>query len=223
MTTTINATPRLSARTSARPATPAVRGRRRPAAIIAGAVLVVVLTATFMWLQLRSDHTVAVLAVSRPVAAGATITAADLRTAHVIPDPTVELIDAADAATVVGRTAATPLLAGTLLSPHQVGPAVFPATGQAVIAVPVPAGRLPVGLTAGSRVQVITIATTSSTGAGPPPGAPATAPVGTAIAVTPGVDAAGTTVVSLLLPTDAALTVAGSPGQITLAVLPPTN
>jgi hypothetical protein len=222
MPTTVTAARPAIARSGARPVTPAFRGRRRPASIIAGAVLVVVFAATFMWIQLRSDATVAVLAVNRAVSAGAVITAADLRTARVTPDPTVDLVDATDADTVIGRTATIPLVAGALLSPRQVGPAAFPAHGQAVIAVPVAAGRMPAGLAPGARVQVITIAATS-VGAGPPAAVPATAPVGTAIAVTRDVDAAGTTVVSLLLPTDAALAVAGSSGAITLAVLPPTT
>ena len=223
MSTTVQSRTRPArAGTSPRPATPPFRGRRRPVPVIAGAVLVVVFALMFMWIQLRADHTAAVLVITRPVSAGARITAADLRTARITPDPTVELIKAADADTVIGRTARIPLVAGTVLSAQQVGPAAFPATGQAVIAVPVAAGRMPAGLTPGARVQVITIAATNA-GAGPAAPVPVTAPIGTAIAVTADVDAAGTTVVSLLLPTDAALAVAGSAGEITLAVLPPTS
>lgn len=221
MATTIQTRPARTA-TSPPRATPKLRGRRRPVPVIAGAILVVFLAGTFMWIQLRSDHNATVLVVNRPVSAGATITAADLRTARITPDPTIELVKASDADTVIGRTARIPLVAGTVLSAQQVGPAAFPASGQAAIAVPVAAGRLPAGLAPGARVQVVTVAATNG-GAGQPAPVAVTAPVGMVIAITGDVDGAGTTVVSLLLPTDAALAVAGSAGDITLAVLPPTN
>jgi Flp pilus assembly protein CpaB len=94
------------------------RPRRNPLFIVAGAFLVVVLALAFMSMQLRSEQSVSVLVVARPVPAGQTITAADLRVASVVQDSSVPVVAESQADTVVGRTAAVPLVAGALLSPN---------------------------------------------------------------------------------------------------------
>jgi hypothetical protein len=200
----------------------AVRPRRNPVHIVAGAMLVVVLALAFMWIQLRADQTVGVLVVARPVPAGQVITSADLRVATVVPDAGVQLVAASQADTVVGRTAAVPLVAGALLSPEQVGPAAWPAAGEAVVALPLKPGRIPAGIAPGARVRVLAVATTEGSSGRSAAGDQAGV-VATVVEVSrEQVDASGTVVVSLLLRSaDAGVAAAG--GDATLVLLGPAG
>jgi hypothetical protein len=215
-----------SARTVAAPngrsglASSVVRPRRNPVYIVAGGFLVVVLALAFMWIQLRSDQTVSVLVVARPVSAGQVITGADVRVATVVPDPSVGVVASSRADSVVGRTAAVPLVAGALLSPDQVGPAAWPAAGEAVVALPVKAGRIPAGIAPGAKVRILTVATDAA-GASAATGAQAGA-LATVVQVAADVDSSGTVVVSLLLrAADAGVAAAG--GEATLVLLGPAG
>jgi hypothetical protein len=195
-----------------------LRPRRNPLYIMAGAFLVVLLALTFMWLQLRADQAEAVLLVARPVAAGQVITSTDVTVVSVVPDPALRYVPESHAATVVGRTAAVPLVAGALLSPDHVGPAAWPGNGEAVVALPFKLGRIPTGVTAGARVRVLPIpAVVGEPAVGTPEGVTATV-----VAVESDVDSSGTVVVSLLLrAADAA--VAATAGESTLVLLGPTG
>lgn len=198
-----------------------VRPRRNPVHIVAGALLVVVLALAFMWIQLRSDQTVAVLVVAQPVPAGQVITSADLRVATVVPDAGVRLVATSQADTVVGRTAAVPLVAGALLSPDQVGPAAWPAAGEAVVALPLKPGRIPAGIAPGARVRVLTVTTDGGAATSADRGQAGV--VATVVEVSrEQVDASGTVVVSLLLNgADAGVAAAG--GEATLVLLGPAG
>jgi hypothetical protein len=171
--------------------------RRKPLHIVTGALLVLLLALTFMWLQLRADQAASALVVARPVPAGQVIMAADLRTASIVPDTSVRLIAESEADSVVGQTAAVPLVVGALLSPDQIGPPAWPAAGDAVVALPIKPGRLPSGVTAGARVRVMTIATDVAA-APTAPGQPNDV-VATVTDMASNVDSSGTVVVSLLL------------------------
>ncbi len=175
----------------AEPSRSMLRSGRSPVHIIVGALLVVALSLAFMWTQLRSDASVQVLAMARGVPAGQVIAAADLRVATVVPDPSVALVASTQAPTVVGRTASVPLVAGTLLSPGQLGPAAWPPPGQAVVALPVKQGRIPAGITPGARVQVLVVATVTGTDAGATATAPSE-PTATVVDVSSEMDASGT-------------------------------
>jgi hypothetical protein len=121
---------------------------------------------------------------------------------------------------VVGRTAAVPLAAGSLLTEGQVGPAAWPPTGQAVIAVPVKPGRAPAGLSAGSRVVVLVV---PANGPGQETGknAGARRAVASVVSVSAGADQVGNQFVTLLLSADAAETVASASGDVSLVQLGP--
>jgi hypothetical protein len=123
--------------------------------VLAGAVLMAAFALLFGLWALRVDPATSVLAVARPVPAGATITDADLLVVQVVPDARVEVVTEAERATVVGRTATVPLVPGTLLAPAHVGAAAWPPAGESVVGVPVAAGRMPAGLAIGSRVSVL--------------------------------------------------------------------
>jgi hypothetical protein len=145
-----------------RPATvanhPAASGwgvRRAPRHVLAGVALMVTFALLFGLWALRVDPATAVLAVARPVPAGSTVRDADLQVVRVVPGAGVEVVTEAERATVVGRTATVPLVAGALLAPAHVGAAAWPPAGESVVGVPVAAGRMPAGLSSGSRVSVL--------------------------------------------------------------------
>lgn len=115
-----------------------------------------------------------------------------------------------------------PLAAGSLLVSAQVGPAAWPAPGQAVIAVPVKPGRAPTSLTTGSRVVVLVA---------PPAGGQQASQqnngvrraVATVVSVAAGADQVGTQLVTVLLAADSAEAVAAAPGDVSLVQLGPSQ
>jgi hypothetical protein len=181
----------------------------------------VVSAGAFALLYLGSDARQQVLVVGRPVAAGQVLSGADLRVARIVPGPDVDTVAATEEASIVGRTAAVPLAPGSLLASSQVGPASWPPAEQAVVAVPVKAGRLADGVTAGARVLVIPVAaasgTASASAAGTSSGGPQ-AVAGVVVSVVQDVDGSGTKVVSVLIPQDQAVAVAGSSGDVSVAL-----
>jgi len=209
------------AQMAARAGTPSLRPRRRPWLVILSVLSMVVCAGAFALVYLRADDRVQVLAVARPVAAGQTIAVADLRVVRVVPDAGVALVPAATASRVIGRTAVVPLAAGSLLTQSQLGPAAWPPAGQAVVAVPVKAGRLAAGVTPGVRVLVIPVA---KEGEAPPAkparseGAkPAPAVAATVVQVVEG-DGSDSSVVSLLVSRQDAIAVAGASGDVSIVV-----
>lgn len=201
-----------------RSTTSSLRPRRRPWLLILGLLAMVVCAGAFSMVYASSDARVQALAVARPVAAGQTITAADLRVVRIVSDAGVEVVLAREASRVIGRTAAVPLTEGSLLADGQIGPAVWPPAGQAVVAVPVKAGRLAAGAAPGSQVLVIPVAKDAAVEAPPSPGAKPSSVRATVVQVIEAVDSSGTSVVSLLLPREDAVAVAGAAGELSLAL-----
>ncbi|GLH98818.1 SAF domain-containing protein [Phytohabitans aurantiacus] len=135
----------------------AVFGRRvRPVRLLASVLLVLAFAVAGAVLAGRLDQRLPVLATSRPLAAGQTITDADLTVVHVAVQG-VSLVPETQRDDVVGGTAAVPLPAGVMLSADQVGAPGWPPAGKAVAAVAVKAGRLPSTITAGAHVTVIAV------------------------------------------------------------------
>jgi hypothetical protein len=121
---------------------------------------------------------------------------------------------AQDRARVVGRAAALPLAAGTLLTPAMLADAAqWPAPGRSVIAVGVKTGRAPAGLAAGTAVLLVVVSANSAT----PDHLPQTQAVGTVIAVD-APDTSGLTVVSVELASDAAVQIAAATGEVAVVV-----
>jgi hypothetical protein len=207
-------------RATTAPANP-LRRRRRPGPILMGALLVLVGAVSFAITSLRIDPRTPVLALAAPVPAGHLLTDADLAVARIVPDPTVSVVAASARASVLGRTATVPLAAHTLLSMDELGPPAWPPAGQAVVAVPVKAGHAPAGLAPGAHVTVVTLnagtAPTSQSSGGS--GAPSSGvQVGATVVAVKTPDANGTSVVSLLLVSSDAVTVAGASGDIALVL-----
>jgi hypothetical protein len=170
----------------------------------------------------------AVLAVFRPVAAGQPLEAGDLQVVHLASDGPVRPVAAADEPSVLGRPAAVPLLAGSLLTTDALGPPATLGPDEAVVAVALKAGQFPTGLGPGTRVLVADTGDAGSVAAGTRAGVPAgSALVDSAVVVDvqgPG-DTGEATVVALRLPArDAALVAAASKAdRVALVQLPPSR
>lgn len=177
----------------------------------------VVTGGTFVLMQQRADARTQVLAVARPVAAGQVLAAEDVRVVRIVPAPELGTVAASESSTVIGRAAAVPLVAGSLLSRAEIGPAAWPAEGQVVVAVPVKTSRLADGVAAGSHVLVMEVAKddTPSGSTGRAPSSPVDAVV---VSVRPGADGTGTATISLLLGQQDAVAVAGSAADLSVAL-----
>jgi hypothetical protein len=129
-----------------------------------GGLLAVVCVLAYAYGAVRLGDRVQVLAVARPVAAGHTFTEADLTVVAAARDPNVALIPASRSSEVLGHAAVVPLVAGSLLTPTQVGDAAFPPAGKVVTSLALKPGQYPQGLTAGSSVAVFVSADQTTTG-----------------------------------------------------------
>jgi hypothetical protein len=194
-------------------------GRRNSKRVAAGVLLVVATVVTFWQVDLRRHAQDSFLAVARPVAAGQVIAEADLSVVRVANSSDLQLLPAGQRSQVVGRSAAVPLAAGSLLTAGQLGETAWPPAGQAVIAVPVKPGRAPAVLAAGTRVVVLISQPTAQTAAGGAGAAKrATA---TVVSAVEGGDQAGGQLVTLLLDARQAETVAAASGEVALVQLGP--
>lgn len=196
------------------------RQRSLPLALVAAACMLVSIVA-FVGLQFASSDRRPVLAVARPVEAGAQITEADLVIAQVSDDPSLSPIPLSAKSSVLGRTAAIDLQPGTLLVQSNLGEASVVGDGESLVGVEVPASAAPVGaLRTGDRVQLIEVAKPGE------PRADGGSPViteGRVLRVTSsGSGTATTTQLSVIVPKDAGPSVASaSAGQrIAVVVIP---
>jgi hypothetical protein len=196
--------------------------RRRPAMLALAVAMagagVLVSAAVYS----RADHRVAVVMVTQPVAAGASITAADLGTTSVSVGTGIRVIPAAQLSQVSGEIAAVALRPATLLAPADLTTAQPPGPGQVLVPAPVKPSAVPAsGLFPGDHVLVV--ATPGDQGqAGSSAGSPSlTAPVpGVVEAVSDVPDSDGLDVVDLLVSDAAGAAVADqvSTGQFAIIV-----
>lgn len=218
--TALSGTRRSADGRSALPAAPRPRRRSWALAVI-GALVVTVCAFVFAAGWVQAGNRKPVLAVVQNVAAGQLLTSADLQVVRVSASGAVSLVPAASEASVVGRPAAGPLPAGSLLTPADLGLAV-PAPGQDDLGVALKAGQYPPDLSAGQTVTVLATPAPSSAGSGQGTSSPAL-PVGQAIVLGVDVNASsGATVVELRLSQNAVpqVAAAASTGQIALATIP---
>ncbi|SRR6266545_423163 len=200
---------------------PVLRRRISKARLLLAVGLVLVCALAGVVVAQRVDVRVPVLAAARAISAGQTVTAADVMTVKVAVEAGVATVPASQISTVVGQVAAVPLVAGTLLSAAQFAGAVWPGSGEAVIAVPVKPGRLPSGLPAGARVTVLVVPTGTPGGAGGGQGGQPQVEKATATVVSaePATDQSGTTVVTLVLSAADATRIASTGGDVALVRL----
>lgn len=202
------------------------RPRHRLPYVSAGALLVVVCVLVYGYTAARWGDRVPVLAVARPVAAGQSIQATDLRQVSTADDPSLGLVPASQANWVVGRTAVAPLLPGTLLTRAMVGDAAYPPAGKVVASLSVKPGQYPQGLAAGAHVAVYVSAGTATGGQGASGATGSTGPAApsrlSAVVLTVDLngDGQGATVVTLLLDAADAESLAGAGSVMLMQTAP---
>ncbi|MGH8918358.1 MAG: SAF domain-containing protein [Actinomycetes bacterium] len=129
--------------------------RRSIPHLLLGALLVLVCAAGFLVIWLNTGNRQPVLALARGVPVGHVLSAQDLRQVNVAVDPGVSVVDANQAASVVGKTMSTSLPAGSLLTPEAIGGLLLPDPGQAIAALALKAGQFPPEISPGSHVLVV--------------------------------------------------------------------
>lgn len=159
-----------------------VRNRRNLRWMAVGVLAVCLggLGAALLYGNLSNAHTV--LVVKRTVYRDQVITAADLGSTSAVPALGVETLSSDQLDTVVGRTALSDLVEGSLLSPRSFGaPAVE--AGSVRIGLRLAAGRLPsAAMPPGTEVLLVPV---GRDGAQPPAGASVAARIATVAVVLP--------------------------------------
>jgi hypothetical protein len=151
----------------ARPGDTRGPGRRRQLPlVVVGVLLVLGCALAFTDASLHLGSREEVLVVAQPVAAGQVLTGGDLRASRVSTGSGLDVVRSGEEATVLGRRAAVPLVAGSLLTTSEVGSAPPVGSGFDVVAVGLKAGAYPPELAPGDRVQVVPVTSSSSGGAG---------------------------------------------------------
>src|SRR5215213_7029217 len=131
---------------------------RRPALLVGAVLLIVVSAAIITSLFLQVGNRTEVLAVARTVPIGRPIAVEDLKRVRIATDPGLHTIPVSAADQVIGKTAATTLLPGTLLAPEQLGASQLPAAGQAIVGLDLKGAQMPVPadqLQPGAKVRII--------------------------------------------------------------------
>jgi hypothetical protein len=164
MATTAAATRTNGQRASvdARPRVTRGPGRHRQLPLVLlGLLLVLGCALAFTDASLHLGSREEVLVVDQPVSAGQVLTAGDLRVARVSTGSGLDVVLADDESSVIGRRAAVPLVAGSLLTGTEVGNVPPVGSGSDVVAVGLKAGAYPPDLAPGDRVQVVPVTTSS--------------------------------------------------------------
>jgi hypothetical protein len=193
---------------------PRSRRQRRPGMVAAGAVLIGGFATVAAGLVARSDHSVSVLAVARPVAVGQVLSPADLRVAR-ISGSGLSAMSASSLSLVVGETATSSLTPGMLLQSSMLTRSPVPGAGLQAVAVAEKSSLVPAGVAAGRSVSLIQVPTA---GGGHTAGGGGVL-VDRALVVAVRTDpTGGTTVLSVEVPASLAPTVAQSVAAGALAV-----
>jgi len=197
------------------PASPLGKLRRRPLMVLVsvGLVLFGAMLGVAVWTL--STSSVEVVSARAPIGRGEVITAEDLAVTRVAVDPSIQVVPAAQLTTLVGKRAASDVVAGTLLSPAAVTDQLPPANGQSLVGVALTTGQLPAEpLRAGDLVRLVQ--TPVAQGEVPPTQVTIDAVVQSATATADG----QATVVDLLVPSTRAAEVAAraATGRVALVL-----
>ncbi len=130
--------------------------RRRPLLALTGVGLVVVGALLTVWVYLSNTDSLSAVAMRETVMRGEKITAADLMSVQVTPDPALHIVPGAEQKAFVGQRAARDLSAGTLLTRAAMTEQVVPGQGQSVVGLALTAELMPgEPLRVGDRVRVV--------------------------------------------------------------------
>lgn len=134
---------------------------------VSGLFAVVVLCFAFAaWAIVKEPAESSVLAVAAPLAAGQVIGEADVAEVGVAAGEVAALglVPVSEATAVVGKVAAVPLQAGTLLRADMVGSPLVPQVGLVKVTLALADGRWPADVQAGQQVALMGASDTAATG-----------------------------------------------------------
>lgn len=180
-----------------------------------------------LWSSSTAKRT-AVLAASREISAGSTISVSDLRRVDVSTGGGVATVPAGESDRVVGKVARITIPAGGLLSAAQVSDTSPLGAGEAVVGVVLSPGELPTtDLRVGDRVEVMSVDNTNGSGSTSASGVSGAVTVASVFGVEQSsADGSGqSTDVSLLVSQRSAgqVAAAAGAGRVRLLLLPPTG
>lgn len=133
-----------------------VKPRRRPWLWVLSALLIALGALLAGTVVNMVKDTVPVVVAARDVPRGAQLTAEDLTTVDVHPDPALRTVPGADMAGLVGETVRVDLPQGALVVPGSTGEEIAPVEGQALVGVALTPPQMPAGgLKPGQIVQLI--------------------------------------------------------------------
>src|ERR1700677_93718 len=124
------------------------RHRQLPLVVV-GVLLVLGCALAFTDASLHLGSREQILVVAQPVSAGQVLTAGDFRPARVSTGSGLDVVLVGEESSVIGRRAAVPLVAGSLLTATEVGNAPPVGSGSDVVAVGLKAGAYPPDLAPG--------------------------------------------------------------------------
>ncbi|MEJ7831860.1 MAG: SAF domain-containing protein [Nocardioides sp.] len=206
------------------------KSRRKYGQMLISVLVVIAAVVAGGWLFVNKGGVEEVLVVDQPIAAGHPITEADVRTSK---DPllvarSVSGVDGAipvsEVDSVFGKRTTVALLPGQVLTEDALTSDLLPQEGERLIAVSLPAGRVPATLASGSVVDAIAVPQEGQAGDAQTLDDPTLISAGAAVySAKQSLD--GTVVVTLLIAETDAKTVAayGAVGQLTLLQAPVTE
>jgi SAF domain len=136
----------------------APRRSRPPALLVAAVMLISFFGAVGALLVERAGERRDVLVLGRTVPMGQPLVESDLRVVRVSADPALRGVAGSAVGQVVGKVAATTLLAGTLLTREALEAVAAPAPGRAIVGLDLKGAQLPLPagmLMAGAQVRVV--------------------------------------------------------------------
>ena len=186
--------------------TVALRSRRRLPWVAAGLLVMALSTAAFVLALSRVSTRAPVVAVTRDVATGDVLSAEDLTVVEAGVDAGIAVVPGDERERLLGRVAAGPLPAGSLLAEGMLRDGSRLPDGMQVVGLALDAGDYPVtDLSVGDRVSVVS--TVPAAGEDPVLG------IGQVWEIAPLGDVSDALFVSVAVPEDAAPAVASSAGR----------
>lgn len=130
--------------------------RRRPLRALVLVMVAALCAAGFAAMLANAGDRQAVLAIARTVSSGRVIAASDLTVVEISTDKALHPLPSSQRGRVVGRTATSTLVAGTLVTKAQLGPRLGPVVGESVVGLRLKGTRAPpASMGPGDRVQII--------------------------------------------------------------------
>lgn len=133
-----------------------IRQRQPRWVLLLGVALVIVAVLAVVYVVNNMRETSQVLVMAKPVQQGQTISAGDLKTAEINSDSGLAAVPQGQQSQVVGRVAAVPLSAGTVLNPSDVTVGLIPGPEQSLVGITVSQDKMPAAeLVAGDIIRLV--------------------------------------------------------------------